>query len=87
MRKDERETKIVMNVKRVFTDEELDEMGTRTLDLVMEAIDAGEKDKAKELAEEVPEAAEDQVDAAKDSVEEAEEKMADRVEKIKEATP
>jgi hypothetical protein len=39
-----------MNSKRVFTDKELKEMGTRTLDLVMEAIDAGDKEKAKELA-------------------------------------
>jgi hypothetical protein len=39
-----------MNEKRVFTDQELKEMGTRTLDLVFEAIDAGNKDKAKELA-------------------------------------
>jgi hypothetical protein len=40
-----------MNEKRIFTDEELEEMGTRTLDLVIEAIDAGDKDRAKELAE------------------------------------
>lgn len=39
-----------MNNKRVFTDKELKEMGTRTLDLVIKAIDAGEKDKAKDLA-------------------------------------
>ncbi len=39
-----------MSKKRVFTDEELKEMGARTLDLVMEAIDAGDKEKAKELA-------------------------------------
>jgi hypothetical protein len=39
-----------MNNKRIFTDQELREMGTRTLDLVIEAIDAGNKDKAKELA-------------------------------------
>ena len=39
-----------MNSKRVFTDEELKEMGTRTLDLVIKAIDAGNKEKAKELA-------------------------------------
>jgi hypothetical protein len=39
-----------MKKKRVFTDQELKEMGTRTLDLVIEAIDAGDKDKAKELA-------------------------------------
>ena len=39
-----------MKKKRVFTDQELKEMGRRTLDLVLEAIDAGNKDKAKELA-------------------------------------
>jgi hypothetical protein len=39
-----------MKNKRVFTDNELKEMGTRTLDLVLEAIDAGNKEKAKELA-------------------------------------
>jgi hypothetical protein len=39
-----------MKSKRVFTDEELEEMGTRTLDLVQKAIDAGNKDKAKALA-------------------------------------
>ena len=39
-----------MNKKRVFTDKELKEMGTRTLDLVQEAIDAGDKEKAKDLA-------------------------------------
>jgi hypothetical protein len=38
-----------MNDKRVFTDQELKEMGTRTLDLVFESIDAGSRDKAKEL--------------------------------------
>ncbi len=38
-----------MNDNRVFTEEELKEMGTRTLDLVMDAIDEGDKDKAKEL--------------------------------------
>ena len=38
-----------MDKNRVFTDEELKEMGTRTLDLVIEAIDSGNKDKAKEL--------------------------------------
>jgi hypothetical protein len=35
---------------RVFTDQELEEMGARTLDLLLEAIDAGEKDEAKVLA-------------------------------------
>jgi hypothetical protein len=39
-----------MNNNRIFTDRELKEMGTRTLDLVLEAIDAGDKDKAKYLA-------------------------------------
>jgi hypothetical protein len=40
-----------MNKKRIFTDEELREMGTRTLDLLLEAIEAGNKEKAKELAQ------------------------------------
>jgi hypothetical protein len=40
-----------MNEKRTFTDQELQEMGTRTLDLVLEAIEAGDKEKAKELAQ------------------------------------
>ncbi len=40
-----------MKGKRVFTDEELKEMGTRTLDVLLETIDAGDKKKAKELAE------------------------------------
>ncbi|MBN2242320.1 MAG: hypothetical protein JW793_06480 [Acidobacteria bacterium] len=35
---------------RIFTDEELREMGTPTLDLCIEAIEAGDKDRAKELA-------------------------------------
>jgi hypothetical protein len=39
-----------MKNQRVFTEEELKAMGTRTLDLVLEAIDAGDKEKAKELA-------------------------------------
>ena len=39
-----------MSDERIFTDEELREMGTPTLDLVIEAIDAGDKDKAKALA-------------------------------------
>jgi hypothetical protein len=39
-----------MNEKRVFTDAELKEMSTRTLDLVLAAIDAGDKEKASELA-------------------------------------
>jgi hypothetical protein len=37
--------------KRVFTDQELKEMGTRTLDLILEAIDSGDKVRAKELAQ------------------------------------
>ena len=39
-----------MSSKRVFTDAELEEMGRRTLDVLTEAIDAGDKEKAKELA-------------------------------------
>ncbi len=39
-----------MSAKKIFTDQELKDMGTRTLDLVLEAIDAGDKEKAKELA-------------------------------------
>jgi hypothetical protein len=39
-----------MSDKRIFTEQELKEMGTRTLDLVLESIDSGNKDKAKELA-------------------------------------
>ena len=39
-----------MTGKRIFTDEELQEMGARNLDLVLEAIDAGDKDRAKALA-------------------------------------
>jgi hypothetical protein len=39
-----------MKGKRVFTDEELREMSTRTIDLVIEAIDAGDKERARELA-------------------------------------
>jgi hypothetical protein len=39
-----------MSDNRVFTDEELKEMGARTLDLVLEAIDKNDKGKAKELA-------------------------------------
>ena len=37
--------------KRVFTDQELEELGKRTLDLVLEAIDAGNKERARELAQ------------------------------------
>jgi hypothetical protein len=40
-----------MSNKREFTDKELQEMGTRTLDLLLAAIDAGDKAKAKNLAE------------------------------------
>jgi hypothetical protein len=40
-----------MSGNRIFTDQELKEMGRRTLDVVFEAIDAGDKDKAKELAQ------------------------------------
>lgn len=39
-----------MNSNRIFTEKELEEMGTRTLDQVLLAIDAGDKEKAKELA-------------------------------------
>lgn len=39
-----------MSGKRIFTDKELEEMGTRTLDLVHQAIDAGDREKAKSLA-------------------------------------
>jgi hypothetical protein len=40
-----------MDNKRLFTDQELQEMGKRTLDLVLEAIDAGNRERAKELAQ------------------------------------
>jgi hypothetical protein len=40
-----------MSSKRLFTDAELKEMGRRTLDVLKDAIDAGEKERAKELAE------------------------------------
>jgi hypothetical protein len=40
-----------MKENRVFTEKELKEMGTRTLDLLNQAIDAGDKEKAKELAQ------------------------------------
>ena len=40
-----------MSNERIFTDKELKDMGTRTLDLVLEAIDSGDKKKAKELAQ------------------------------------
>ena len=35
---------------RVFTDKELEKMGTRTLDLLTQAIESGDKEKAKNLA-------------------------------------
>lgn len=40
-----------MDKKRIFTDKEVKEMGILTLDLVLEAIEDENKDKAKELAE------------------------------------
>jgi len=40
-----------MSSERIFSERELEEMGRPTLDLVLEAIDAGDKEKAKELAE------------------------------------
>ncbi|MBN1568038.1 MAG: hypothetical protein JXA73_09340 [Acidobacteria bacterium] len=39
-----------MSRNRIFTEQELKEMGTRTIDLLFEAIDSGDKNKAKELA-------------------------------------
>jgi hypothetical protein len=39
-----------MSDNKIFTDRELQEMGRQTLDLVLEAIDAGDKEKAKDLA-------------------------------------
>lgn len=39
-----------MTGKRIFTDQELEELGARTFDLLLEAIDAGETGKAKALA-------------------------------------
>jgi hypothetical protein len=45
-----KEAHVAMNHNRIFTDEELKDMGTRTLDLVQEAIEKGDKEKAKELA-------------------------------------
>ena len=38
-----------METERIFTDQEIKEMEGRTLDKVLEAIDAGDNDKAKEL--------------------------------------
>jgi hypothetical protein len=40
-----------MTEKRLFTEAELAEMGTPTLDLLLQAIDAGDKDTAKALAQ------------------------------------
>jgi hypothetical protein len=40
-----------MSKERIFTDQELKAMSTRTLDEVIEAIDTGDKDKAKQLAQ------------------------------------
>ena len=39
------------NSKNIFTKQELDEMGARTLDLLFAAIDAGDRNRAKMLAE------------------------------------
>jgi len=39
-----------MIMNRVFTHEELEEMGRRTVDLLTEAIEAGDKERAKKLA-------------------------------------
>ena len=39
-----------MKKDRVFTEADLQEMGRRTLDVLLEAIDADDKEKAKELA-------------------------------------
>ncbi len=41
----------IVTEKRLFTDQELAEMGTPTLELLVHAIDAGDKDKAKALAQ------------------------------------
>jgi hypothetical protein len=40
-----------MNKKKIFTDQELKQMGRRTLDEVLEAIDAGNNKKARALAQ------------------------------------
>lgn len=40
-----------MKGKRLFTDEELKKIGRRTLDVLLETIDAGDKEKAEELAQ------------------------------------
>ena len=39
-----------MSKNRVFNDAELEEMGKRTVDLICEAIDAGDREKAKKLS-------------------------------------
>ena len=39
-----------MSNNRVFTDAELEEMGKRTVDLICEAVDAGDKERAKKLS-------------------------------------
>ena len=38
-----------MEGERIFTDEELEEMSTRTIDLAKKAMDEGDLEKAKEL--------------------------------------
>lgn len=40
-----------MSNQRIFTDEELQEMGRRTLDVLLEAIDSGDQERAKKLAQ------------------------------------
>ena len=40
-----------MSQEKVFTQEELDNMGKRTLDLITESLDAGDKERAKELSQ------------------------------------
>ncbi len=49
-KKNKKGVKAAMSDNRIFTDEELKEMGTRTLDRVQEAIDANDREKARELA-------------------------------------
>ena len=49
--KDYKEEGNPMNKNRVFTETELEELGKRTVDLVCEAIDAGDNEKAKKLSE------------------------------------
>lgn len=46
-----RKGQITMTSNRVFTDQELKEMGAQTQDLIKEAIDAGDKEKAKALTD------------------------------------